>query len=181
MSSTTKEIWKSIPGYDDFYEVSNHGRVRSYYKGSRGRSEEPKLKKTPVFAAGYPYVNLHKPAGKPKVVPVHRLVAMVFIANPDNKPCVNHIDGNKENNYCGNLEWVTYSENAFHAYEIGLRVKEGQKGEESASSKLTNEEVLSIRKIYKKGNAGHRDLARKFGVSKTQIGHIVRHEQWTHI
>ena len=70
----------------------------------------------------YLTVNLYD-HGKRKTVDVHRLVAMAFIENVENKKCVNHIDGNKTNNYVKNLEWCTYSENLIHAYKTGLRQK----------------------------------------------------------
>jgi len=68
---------------------------------------------------GYPIVYLRK-NGKSHVLTVHRLVATAFIPNPDNKPQVNHIDGNKTNNYVDNLEWCTNSENMDHAIRMGL-------------------------------------------------------------
>lgn len=58
--------------------------------------------------------------GKQKRFNIHRLVATLFLENAGNKPCVNHIDGDKTNNSCTNLEWVTYSENAKHAFSLGL-------------------------------------------------------------
>jgi len=65
--------------------------------------------------------------GKSKRFSVHRIVAEAFIDNPDNKPCVNHIDGNKLNNNSDNLEWCTHKENTKHAFDTGLSV--GMKGE----------------------------------------------------
>ena len=69
---------------------------------------------------GYLGVFLCKKNYKPIRKQIHRLIAEAFIPNPDNKPCVNHKDGNKRNNHVDNLEWVTYSENQKHSWEYGL-------------------------------------------------------------
>ena len=106
-----KEIWKPVPikMFKD-YEISNTGKVRR-----NGR--ERKVFNKPD---GYPAINLYNHC-KHKTIAIHRLVAMAFVPNPDNKLDVNHIDGNKTNNNVDNLEWCTRSENIKHAYRTGLR------------------------------------------------------------
>ena len=103
-----KEIWKAvtIPEYS-LYEVSNFGNVRN---GNR-------LLK-PYINRGYPSVKLYNNK-KNKSVRVYRLVAMAFIENPNNYPCINHKDGNKGNTFVENLEWCTYKHNQKHAWEHG--------------------------------------------------------------
>lgn len=119
------EIWKSINGYKGFYEVSNYGRVRSldrivYFKNNKGsRLYKGKILKQ-KYHNGYAMVNLNKNK-KLEVKYVHRLVAEHFLPNPNNLPCVNHIDGVKCNNYIKNLEWCTYSRNNLHALSNNLR------------------------------------------------------------
>lgn len=104
------EIWKPIDGFDN-YEVSNHGNVR--------RIGKQNLKS--AVTRGYARLALRK-EGKSHNKYVHRLVASAFLTNKDiNKNQVNHIDGNKLNNTVCNLEWVTCSENHFHAYATGLK------------------------------------------------------------
>ena len=103
------EVWKKIAGNPN-YIVSNTGRVRRH-TASRDRSLRDR--------DGYPAVDLYQ-NGERKTVRVHRLVAETFIPNPDNKPEVNHIDGNKYNNDVSNLEWVTSRENCRHAWDNGL-------------------------------------------------------------
>jgi hypothetical protein len=105
------EEWRPISGYMWRYHVSNFGRVKSYY------SRKEKILKPIRDGAGYSMVQLSK-AKKTKLLLVHRLVATEFIPNPENKPEVNHKDGDKQNNRVGNLEWVTPSENTKHAFDI---------------------------------------------------------------
>lgn len=116
------EIWRPIKGYDDLYEISNFGRVKSLPKiRGRGVSQERILK--PHIVNGYVMVTLCK-NNKTFNASVHRLIAEAFIPNPDNKPQINHIDGNKSNNNIDNLEWCTPSENMIHAYKMGLKTPE---------------------------------------------------------
>ena len=112
-----EEIWKDIQGYEGLYQVSNYGRIRSF-KRMKNNKEARQFKLTPN-STGYISVGLRK-NGKKILYQVHRLVAESFIPNPENKPQVNHIDGNKTNNHISNLEWVTASENTQHAYKMGL-------------------------------------------------------------
>lgn len=101
-----KEIWKKIEGYPD-YKISNFGRVIS------NKHKEERLLKPGPDNNKYLTVNLCK-NGKPKNHRIHRLVALAFIPNPQNKPCVNHIDETRQNNHIDNLEWCTYLENNIH-------------------------------------------------------------------
>lgn len=106
------EEWRDIKGYENVYQVSNLGRVRSLHYG-----------RTRILAQaenidGYLVVNLCVNMNK-KSLRVHRLVSGAFIANPQNKPQVNHIDENKKNNHIKNLEWATEKENSTY----GTRTK----------------------------------------------------------
>lgn len=113
-----KEIWRDISGYEGLYQVSNSGNVRSMnYNKKPGNIKELKQK---LRNNGYLEVHLSKD-GKRKYFLVHRLVAEAFLENPDNKPQVNHIDGDKSNNNVSNLEYATNSENQRHAYDNGLK------------------------------------------------------------
>ena len=125
-------IWKPIPQYEGLYEISSNGQVRN---SRTGRILAQRLGGT----AKYRFVSLWK-GNKEKHMLVHRLVAMVFVPNPEGKPQVNHKDRNKENNTVANLEWVTVSENHKHAFANGRKPIMSQLGEKQAgaASKFRN-------------------------------------------
>lgn len=116
--------------------------------------------------------------GKDKTARVHRLVAEAFIPNPEGKETVNHIDGNKENNCVDNLEWADRHEQMYHAYEHNL--KKPMKGTLNPLSKLTEEQIKSIREEYVWQSREHGTVAlgRKYGVNNATIGLIVRGETY---
>lgn len=125
-----KEVWKDVVGYEGLYQVSNLGRVKSL---ARFKLNHGKLKPIPerilkpwemskqTNGQAYMMVSLYQNA-KRKSALVHRLVAEAFIPNPENKPTVNHKNGDKYNNQVDNLEWMTQRENLLHAYKMGLNV-----------------------------------------------------------
>lgn len=112
------EEWKDVVGYKGFYQVSNLGRLRSLDRESSGKRYKGKIISS-KYRSGYIVDTLCKDGIKRKCRR-HRLVAEAFIPNPEGKPEVNHIDGNKTNNQIGNLEWATHRENTDHAWIIGL-------------------------------------------------------------
>lgn len=110
-----QEIWKDVVGYEGRYKVSNLGNVMSMrYRGHEGA----RLMRQTAHHGGYKVVGIGK---ETKSRFVHVLVAKAFVDNPDGKPFVNHIDGDKHNNRADNLEWVTALENIRHAIKTGLR------------------------------------------------------------
>lgn len=124
------EIWKPIKGFEGFYEVSNIGRVKSVdrFIDNNGTPQKifGKIKTPQDNGHGYLWVQLYR-NNKGTYKYVHRLVAEAFIPNPDNKPQVNHLDYNKQNNCVNNLEWVTAKEN--NEYSMPNRKdKTGPKG-----------------------------------------------------
>lgn len=127
------EIWKDIEGYENLYQVSNYGRVRSvdryvnYLRGGK-RLMKGKIIKQTSTTLGYKQVKLCKD-GKSKNNLIHRLVAESFIPNQYNLPEVNHIDENKSNNRVDNLEWVTHRYNVNYGTAQQRRV-EKQKGKQ---------------------------------------------------
>lgn len=118
-----KEVWKDIQGYEGIYQVSNLGKVKSLDRFIRKKGKrngvyhiKEKILKSSTDDTGYLQVNLSK-NGIYEKVHIHRLVAKAFIKNPYKKLQVNHIDGNRINSMVNNLEWVTDSENKFHAWK----------------------------------------------------------------
>lgn len=113
------ELWLPIQGFEGCYEISNKGRVKSLSRKCGPGFCRERILKPGYQTGGYRFVNLVV-AGKSTTVKVHRLVAKHFIDNPNNRPQVNHIDGNTGNNCAENLEWVTGRENIEHAKKMGL-------------------------------------------------------------
>jgi len=150
------EIWKDIPGYSNDYQISNLGNI----KNKEGLILKQKINK---YRGDYKLVILWKYSNK--MLSVHRLVAKTFIPNPLNKPEVNHIDGDKTNNRIENLEWVTHQENIQHAYKNGLA------GGKTYKSKLTDENVIEIKKLLNKGVL-HKIIATKFNISPATVSMI---------
>ncbi len=147
----TTEEWRDINGYEGRYQVSNKGRVKSlprYVNNHTGKllvkEKFITLSKTPK---GYLHCYLSK-GSRDKCFLVHRLVADAFIPNPDNKPQVNHIDCNKENNTVENLEWCTNGENQIHAYKNGLNYVTGRAGRPKRKVNQIDIRTLSVIKTY---------------------------------
>jgi len=157
------EKWKKIKEYDKYW-ISSFGRLKSY-KPFWNRFI---IVKPNTIKSGYQYYHLCK-NGKRKSIQAHRLVSIAFLENTKNKPCVNHKDGNKQNNKSCNLEWVTRSENSKHAFKTGLITSE-------TYSKITRKQVDKIRKLYPKFY--QRDIAKMFNISQTQICRIVNGSNW---
>ena len=143
----------------DDYEITREGEVINKKWGGRKVKPQPN---------GKGYLRVHI-AGK--MYFVHRLVAEKYVPNPDNKPQVNHKDGNKLNNNADNLEWVTNQENRDHAIYNGLHLQ----GEDCSWSKLTTKAVDFIREHTEYNS---RELSEMFGVSPSHIRNIRKKESW---
>lgn len=148
----SKEVWKEITSTG--YEVSNLGRIR---RGTR-------ILAGSYHSDGYTFATISG-----KQIPIHRFVANAFIPNPENKPEINHKDGNKKNNCVDNLEWVTRSENQKHAVDSHLQPK----GLSTYTGKFTEEERQEIKDLWNSGQYSRRELAKKYGVSHTCINDII--------
>lgn len=128
------EKWKPVKGYEELYEVSNMGRVKSLNYNHTGKE---RILKSCKNSAGYLIIELYK-NGIGKCYTIHRLVAEAFIPNIDNLPDINHKDENKANNYVNNLEWCTTK------YNINYGTAKTRIAEKMTGRKLTNEHIKKI-------------------------------------
>lgn len=161
------EVWKDVPGFEGRYQVSNLGQVRSVPRDVSNHTGVIHLKEKILNQRynhkGYKVVDIIDSQHKHKYCLVHRLLALAFIPNPDNKPQVNHIDGIKDHNVLENLEWVTNGENQIHAYKNGLNHVADNSGRPKKAvlqiDKNTNEVIEKYSCLA--------DAGRKFGSAST--------------
>lgn len=175
------EEWRPVNGYETHYEVSSFGRVRlSKNHFSDKYACQIKFQRIKIRTekgrnrGGYLCVKLAKNDIK-KEVTVHRMVAVAFIPNPENKPEVNHKRGIKTDNRAWELEWVTYKENNKHAHETGLM--NPTRGEKHHCCKITKEIVL---KIFNDPDT-HVKIAKKYGIHPANVGSIKIGDTWSHV
>jgi len=169
------------------YDITQDGKVISLNYNNTGKPKEMSQR---LNKFGYMQIGITNKDGKRKFMQVHRLVAMAFVDNADNKPEVNHVDGNKTNNVSSNLEWCTSSENQRHAFDTGLNkahksnVNGNYQGEKCIHSKLTEQDVIDIRKRHKNGERT-KDMAVEYGISKNSLDLAVsrkaRMRTWKHV
>lgn len=176
------EVWKDIPGYVGEYLISSHGRVRSLTRKIVTKTGRIYALKGRFISCKngeglYSIAHLYK-HNVGESVYVHRLVAEAFVPNPNGKPEVNHVDGNVGNNMADNLEWVTCSENALHAIEIGLT--HHAVGEKASGSKLKEHEVSEIRELLSQGLSS-RSVGKRYCVTHKTVLAIKHRESWKHI
>lgn len=159
------EVWRDIPNYEGYYRVSNKGRVKSLYmwNGHKYKNrEEPKVLSLTYTSTGYKKTELTKD-GVRKSKKVHRLVGKAFIPNEENKPEINHIDGNPINNEVENLEWCTRQENVDHAIRTKL-----------VTNKLDYIDHKKVIEDYQKGN--HAKLVAKLnGIEQHDVYNVLIH------
>jgi hypothetical protein len=158
------EEWKNLEGFGGknyIYQISDQGRLRSV------RTTINYLK--PSKTGGYYFAHLTKNNGKSVTQYIHRLVALFFIPNPLNKPEVNHLDGNKQNNNLENLEWATTKENINHSYLIGS----SKVGEDRHLAKFKNEEVRQI-KLKSEAGMKIKDIAKELNLQYKTVYAVVK-------
>lgn len=165
-----KETWKPIKGCDDYF-ISNTGKVKSF------RRKKTLILTPGTCGKGYQFVNLYTVNNNRIIGKIHRLVAIHFISNPENKPQVNHIDLNKKNNHVSNLEWVTQKENSIHAHKLMPHLN---RGINNANSLLNKELVKKIIQLHKSGKNRH-EIAEIIEVNHYTVLNVILGVTWSHI
>lgn len=150
------ETWKPVKGFEEFYEISNTGKIKTL---RLNKIMKPSLQKTGYYQCS---LTLNK---KLYYRYIHRLVAENFLKFIPNKYCVNHKDGNKTNNKVSNLEYCTMGENNKHAGLMNLKPI----GTKHTNSKLTKQDLIKIEKLLSSGEFTHKKIAEIFEVSRSVI------------
>lgn len=152
----------------DGYTVNKNGDVYSIHSC--------KFLKYVVKKNGYHMVcvRLNK---KQKSVYVHRLVAKVFLSNPENKPHVNHKDGDKGNNRAENLEWCTVKENFHHLKQV---TRTHRYGIRHHNAKLTDNDIKNIF-LWNKDGFSRKEIANAYGISRPTLCRILQKKSWVHV
>jgi hypothetical protein len=132
------KLWTPIQGYEGIYEISSEGDIKRVKTG--------RILKLCVSTKGYASPQLYK-NNRYEPVRTHRLVAVHFIPNPENKPFVNHIDGNKLNNSVTNLEWVTNAENVAHGWNLKHKKLKEKTSLSALFSPSEIKETMSVKQL----------------------------------
>lgn len=164
---------KPIKNFEGYLISSEDGSIYSNVKGKKMFPLKTYTKPDGYLAVSL-WDNNIRGCKKRKTFLVHRLVAETFIDNPENKPTVNHIDGNKLNNCVDNLEWATFHEQEVHSFANGLNY--ARKGEQANRAILTWEDVHYIRNNYPEESVSN--LSKKFNVAVPTIYAILYNQTW---
>ena len=168
--------WKPINGFEEIYEVSNNGYIKSldriiYNPHTSKEYFKKGVILKPYNSNGYKRVILCK-NGIVKKYSIHRLVAEAFIPNPENKPQVNHINTIKDDNRVENLEWCTSKENIQHAWKNNLHTPTYYKRDECFNTKILDKETDIIKKLYTIFSI--KDISIKYNVNYSTIHRIIK-------
>lgn len=162
------EIFLPIEGFEKKYQISNSGKIRN---------SKNQILKPCIGNNGYSHVALWKDK-KGNTKDIHSLVASTFISKKFGIQQINHINGIKTDNRVENLEWVSPRSNMEHAIRTGLRRDSGEK---SSNSKLTESQVIEIRRLYFSDEMTAVEIAKKYSINKCYIHLILRNKRWNHI
>lgn len=176
------ELWKPMLNYEDLYEVSNLGRIKSVTRNNidsigRNVQRRSQIIKSIPKKIGYCFINVYRD-GKRYKYNTHKIVALTWIPNPENKYTINHINGVKHDNRVENLEWCTVKENVHHAIATGLSKR---KGTDNTNACLDEKQVVEIRSSYIKKKGNIKKLSEKYKVSTSIISDVVNNRTYNNI
>lgn len=158
------ELWKPVKGYEGIYDASNKGRIW-VIKSMRILKQHKR--------GGYLSCTIFDANKKSLYAKSHRVIAFAWVKNPKNKPCINHIDFDRENNEPDNLQWATHQENTDHMKLHNRTLK----GKDNPAAILTEKQVIKI----KADRSKVKDIAEKYGVSIPTIEAIRYGRTWKHL
>jgi predicted XRE-type DNA-binding protein len=167
-----KEEWRIIPESKGWYEISNLGRVRSWFRNKWGRLSSPRIKKPSRNKQGHLWITIRTEQGKPKKHYIHSLVIHAFLRESNLE--VNHINSDPSDNRLCNLEYVTRQENITHA----VNVLGKNRGEKASGSKLTEQDVWEIKRRLDTGEM-QKHIASDLGVLQSTISDIATGRGWS--
>lgn len=177
-----EEIWKEVKGFEGAYEVSSLGRVRSYLNNRHGLCNKPKIIKGSIGGHGYYALSLFNPITQKRVrILIHRLVALSFIPNPNNKPCVDHINTIRTDNRACNLRWVTVKENSHNSITYKKTIE--QRRQYGKINRGSNNKISKPISQFTKDNVfvcsygSILEASEKTGIKYGKIRHNVHGEQ----
>lgn len=169
------EHWKPVPGYEDLYEVSDMGRVRS--KGGRRRSKKNHILKDQPTKGGYRRVVLCSDGDQRNIL-VHRLVLLAFVGDqPEGKTQANHRNWVTDDNRLCNLEWVTPSQNSQHARKFEKR---WSRGSDRYNARLSEADIAEIRRLHL-GGMTQAEIGRVYNIGASHVSRIILRKQWKHV
>ena len=173
------EIWKDIKGYEGFYQVSDCGRIKSlardiYYQNGIVHRTKEKILVPVLDKDGYQYVNLSK-NGKRKVMTIHRLVAMAFIPNPENKSQINHKNEVKTNNVVENLEWCEAGYNINYGTRTSRAIQNRRSYKLGDNPSAKPVFCVELNKKFDCAKSAQEEL----GIDRSCVGRVCRGEQKT--
>lgn len=172
------EIWKPVPDWEDRYEVSNHGRVRTLpleWKNQFGATikRPPRIRKPATNRTGYTVYSLYRNDSSIQYF-AHRLVLEAFVGpKPDGMVCC-HNDGNPANNRVENLRWDTPAANNQDQIKHGTICR----GVRNGNNKHSPQDIRNIRRLYRTGKMNQRQIGEAYGIRQAAVSNIVRRRSW---
>lgn len=175
------EIWKSVLGYEGFYEVSNNGRVKSLtrmvrYRGRQSRTAPGRMLRPRRDKDGYSRVVLSRD-GRSKPIVIHCLMLEAFVGPRPGGFYGCHDNGDNSDNRLSNLAWKTPKQNADDRDRHGNTLR----GSKQWLSRLTEDDVLAIRKRYVPNLVTYAEIAKDYGVQAVTISHVIKRRSWNHV